>query len=954
MTVLRTPRKISAGVVAIVVALLAFGTASASAQFGIQNAAISARTKAGTPAVQAGSHPYSLTTGLVLNQPATPNYALEGNVKDVTVELPPGLVGNPTATPRCSYADFIAGLNEASKCGNDTVVGFAITFTTTYELDHEYFATTNPVYNLVPAPGEAAQFGYLAAKTVPVLLGSSVRDGSDYGVNVKAPDIGESVPIAASKVTIWGVPAESSHDPWRGTCVASLLTATEAPLEQAGYGLDGAEAGQEGPDYDGHRPEHRTAIAESEGNCPSDAPVLPLLTLPRSCGRPLSGSISVDSWEEQGVFHTAKIELPEMQGCEKLAFSTKLGVTPESSADSTPTGLDFEAQEPQEGLESPEGLAESDLREYSVPLPEGLQLNGSAVNGLVTCSLAQIGYTGEAELDPSTEPGVLTPQFTSARPSCPNASKIGNLRIKSPLLEGELEGSVYVAAPQNYKAGPLENPFGSLTAAYGVAEEPKTGVMVKLPANILRNPETGQLTFTLKQSPQLPYSVAKIELFGGERAPLATGPRCGAYTTEGTFTPWSGTSPFVSLSSFDITSGPGGSPCPGGVLPFSPSLQTGTSSINAGAFSPLTTVIHRPDGQQAIHNVTISYPPGVSAVLTGVPECGEAQANAGTCGAESLIGEDTASVGLGNDPYTVTGGRVYLTGPYDGAPFGLSIVTPAKAGPFVLDEGAPVITRAKIEINPTTAVVSVTTGELPKILDGIPLQVKQITVDINRPGFAINPTSCEHMTVTGGLGGWEGTSFPVSDPFQVGNCQNLQFAPKFSASTAGHTSKLLGASLVTKIEEPAGALGTQANIAKVKVTLPLQLPSQLKTLQKACLAKTFEVSPEACFKESKYAKVGEAVVHTPLLPVPLTGNAYLVSHGGEEFPDLTLVLKGDGVTIVLVGTTHIKNGITTTTFKTTPDVPFTSFELTLPQGEYSALGSYLPATANGSFCSRTS
>jgi hypothetical protein len=228
--------------------------------------------------------------------------------------------------------------------------------------------------------------------------------------------------------------------------------------------------------------------------------------------------------------------------------------------------------------------------------------------------------------------------------------------------------------------------------------------------------------------------------------------------------------------------------------------------------------------------------------------------------------------------------------------------------------------------------------------------VKQINVNINRPNFAINPTSCEKMSVSGSVGGWEATTFPVADPFQVADCGSLKFAPKFSASTAAHTSKLLGASLTTKIEEPAGALGTQADIARVKVQLPKQLPSQLKTLQKACLAKTFEASPEACLRESPHSKVGEAEVHTPLLPVPLTGNAYLVSHGGEAFPSLTLVLKGDGVTIVLVGATDITKGITTTTFKTTPDVPFTSFQLTLPQGEYAALGAYVPNSPTGSLC----
>jgi hypothetical protein len=936
-------------------AALVFAATPAMAEFGIERFAVSARNSNGTPDVQAGSHPYALNATVVFKEPG----AATGNVKDVTVELPPGLVGNPDATPKCTYQEFIRqvrGGPETGQCPDETAVGIATFYFQGEALNErgEAHASSAAVYNLVPPAGVAAEFAYVGAGYTPVLLEETVRTGGDYGVTTTVPNVNDATNIYASKVTLWGTPANHAHDKWRGGCGST--TGGGGPISLASpSGLSEGEDELEGPLLL-HRGEEPEGLPTSNGVCETHAAPKPLLTLPASCGRPLTATVAVDSWQDPGDFvgaerqRTMSTSMPELSGCEALPFSTKLEVKPEKSAGSTPTGVETEAQVPQEGTEDPDGLAEGDLKEYSVLLPEGLQLNASAANGLQACSPAQIGYTGMAELEPSSEPGVQTPQFTPARPSCPDASKVATVKIRTPLLEGELEGAVYLAAPQNYTAGPLENPFGSLTAVYLVAEEERAGVLVKLPANITRNLETGQLTFTIKSSPQLPFSTARIDFFGGERAPVATGPRCGNYTTEASFTPWSAGPAFASLSSFQITSGPAGSACPSGALPFSPALQTGTTTNNAGAFSPLSTIINRADGQQAIHNVTISYPPGVSAVLTGVPQCPEAQANAGTCGAESLIGEDTASVGLGQDPYTVTGGKVYLTGPYDGAPFGLSIVTPTKAGPFVLDEGAPVVTRAKIQINPTTAAVTVTTGEIPRILDGIPLNVKQVYVNIDRPGFAINPTSCEHKTVTGSIGGWEGTTFPVSDPFQVADCGSLKFAPKFSASTAAKTSRSQGASLTTTIEEPAGALTTQANIAKVKVQLPRQLPSELRTLQKACLAKAFEVSPEACLAESPHAKVGEATVHTPLLPVPLTGNAYLVSHGGAEFPDLRLVLKGDGVTIVLVGNTNITKGITTTTFRTTPDVPFTSFQLTLPEEEDSALGAYLPESAHDSFC----
>ena len=330
-------------------------------------------------------------------------------------------------------------------------------------------------------------------------------------------------------------------------------------------------------------------------------------------------------------------------------------------------------------------------------------------------------------------------------------------------------------------------------------------------------------------------------------------------------------------------------------------------------------------------------------MLTGVTLCPEAQANAGTCPANSLIGHSTVSVGLGSDPFTVTGGQVFLTESYKGAPFGLSILTPAIAGPFNLGY---VNVRAKIEVDPHTAALTVSTDEsgpyaIPRILDGIPLQIKHVNVAIDRPGFTFNPTSCAPTAITGTIKSAEGATATVSSPFQAASCQNLKFAPKFAVSTSGKTSKARGASLSVKLTYPRGPLGTYANVAKVKVSLPKQLPSRLTTLQKACTSSVFEANPANCPKESI---VGQAKVLTPLLPVPLTGPAYFVSHAAEAFPDLTIVLKGYGITVDLVGNTQIKKGVTMNTFKATPDVPFSSFELNLPQGKFSAL------TANADLC----
>jgi hypothetical protein len=272
-------------------------------------------------------------------------------------------------------------------------------------------------------------------------------------------------------------------------------------------------------------------------------------------------------------------------------------------------------------------------------------------------------------------------------------------------------------------------------------------------------------------------------------------------------------------------------------------------------------------------------------------------------------------------------------------------VVPAKAGPYTLtgtNGTGSVVVRSTINIDPTTSALTVTSDPLPTILDGIPLQLKIVNVTIDRPGFTFNPTSCDKLQITGTLSSSEGMSEAVSSPFQVTNCEALKFKPKFTVSTSGKTSRANGASLDAKVIYPAGSQGTQANIAKVKVDLPKQLPSRLTTLQKACPAATFASNPASCPAGSV---IGIVKAITPILPVMLTGPVYFVSHGGEKFPDLVIVLQGDGVRVDLTAATFIsKAGITSSTFKTIPDVPVNSFELYLPEGKSSALA------ANGNLC----
>jgi hypothetical protein len=946
--------------------------------FGVENYELTAEEEGGAPDTQAGSHPFQLTTTLALNQTSEPAKP-PALAKDLHFILPPGVVGNPTVFPQCPIAKFTESLNgePIDLCPNDTAMGTAMV-KVIYEANFGEVKTplveTVPLFNLTPSVGEPARFGFYIEK-VPVFLDTSVRTGGDYGVTVSVDNITQSATFISSQVTFWGVPGDPRHDNSRGwSCIDDELWA-------------------------------RPILPRCEPTLQENPP--PFLVLPTSCTGPLQTSMEADSWKEEGVFKAVPqnpdAPLPALDGCNDLPFRPSVSVVPDVQDASNPSGLNVDVHVPQNVDLDSEGLSASDVKNITVALPAGVAINPSAGDGLEACSsdpgdLAagtlgspgdEIGYEGMKTS--VSEPGVSLLAFSPKLPGsfgssealqpgvnfCANASKIAEVSIKSPDLPNPLKGFVYLAAQES-------NPFGSLLAQYLVAEDPVSGVLIKLAGEVQlckgageviaghTCEALGQIVSTFTNNPQAPLEDAEFHFFGGERAPLAMPSRCGAYTTNASFAPWSGNEPVNASSTFDITSGPktlsepGGSPCPGASLPFSPSLTGGGLSVNAGWFSPFTLTMTRQDGEQNLQSVEAHLPPGLSGILSNVELCPEPQANLGECGPNSLIGETTVSVGVGGTPYTVRGGKFYLTGPYNGtsgctvgqagcAPFGITFEVPAKAGPFDLantkDNHPPcdcVLVRGKIEVNPTTAAVTITSNPpgtpdaIPTSIEGIPLEIQHVNAITTRADFQFNPTNCSKMEVTGTIHSSEGAADTIGVPFQVTNCAALKFEPKFAVSTSAKTSRADGASLNVKLTYPNTPFGTQANIHQVKVELPKQLPSRLTTLQKACTAATFDANPAGCPAASI---VGRAKAITPLIPVPLEGPAYFVSHGGEAFPSLVIVLQGYNVTIDLVGSTFIdKAGITSSTFKTVPDQPVGSFELTLPQGRYSALA------ANGNLC----
>ena len=870
--------------------------------YGVQTYELTPEEEGGLPDTQAGSHPFQLTSTLFFNTQTVPletnsQYGLvqivepRGLTKDLRFELPPGLIGNPTPLPKCSLYSFTV----LHICPSDTVIGVATPFLTVIGTSHPYVPRNQSValFSLEPSVGEPAKFGFSSAAG-PVILDTSVRTGGDYGVVVTVPNIVEGIEFIGSQVTFWGVPSDPRHDNSRNLeCIENIESVTTG-----------------GP----------------EPSCAPGEKDLPFLIMPTSCTGPWQSTIEADPWEGIGdftapfpyTFQNDEGALLGEDGCNRLPFDPSIKVAPDSEQGSTPSGLSVDVHVAQESSLNPTGLSEASVRNTTVTLPAGVALNPAGADGLSSCGLGEVGLEDPAEQ------------------SCPESSKVGTVEIHTPLLPNPLVGAAYLAQQD-------ANPFGSLIALYIVVYDPISGVRVKLAGEVKPDPVTGQLVSTFKETPELPFEDLVLHFFGGSRAPLGTPALCGGYTTTASIEPWSGNAAVDSSSEFDITSGPNGSAC-ADPLPFAPSLTTGSLNLQAGAFTPFRMTMSREDGNQNLDAIQLKMPPGLLGTLSNVKLCGEAQANTGTCGAESLIGHTIVSVGLGGNPYTVNGGEVFITGPYKGAPYGLSIVNPAKAGPFDLGK---VVVRAKIEVNPENAALTITSDStgpyaIPQIIDGIPLQIKHVEVSIDRSDFTFNPTNCEPMAITGGLTSSQGTVSQLNVPFQVTNCATLRFKPIFSVSTSGRTSRVKGASLNVKLTYPKAPFGSQANIGKVKVDLPKQLPSRLTTLQKACPDSVFNANPAACPPDSR---IGSATATTPVLPVHLEGPAYFVSHGGAKFPELIIALTGEGVTVYLHGETFInKEGITSSTFRTIPDVPIGVFELKLPQGSDSALA------ANGNLC----
>jgi hypothetical protein len=905
--------------------------AGAATQFGfkpgIEGFDFQALQGNGGPTTEAGIHPYDLVGKVNFNEgpesPGQPGVSFPAaDLRDLRFELPSGLVGNPSVITQCTLAQFNTPRNSpyeeeenlsGESCPDKSQVG---TVTMRSALSGGS-ARTFGLFSLTPPPGVAAMLG-TAPFDEPIAFGGQVRSTEgEYGLDLEAKNFPQGLAIDGVEIAVWGTPWAASHDSQRGNCLK------EAEPE---FGWA------------------KCSVGPPKNNKPQA-----FLTLPTSCIAPMHYAVSADSWQQPGQWVGDNALSRDGEGnaltlgrCDRINFSTTSFSQPTTTRASSATGFEFNLTQNQEGLTEPEGIAGSQVQSAVVTLPEGFTINPSVGAGLGVCTPAQF-----AAETPTSIPGQ----------ACPNNSNIGNFVVQSPLeinpstsFEQLIKGSIYLAEPDNKATSTpgAENPFDTLIGFYLIARAPN-GIFVKVAGKLVPNQQTGQLTAVFEGLPQLPYTNLHIKFREGQRSALATPAACGTYETGVELTPWQTSTaiqPAVEHQNFQfpISSGVGGGPCPAGKAPFSPGAGDGSVNSNAGSYSPFYLHLTRKDNEEEITSYSATLPKGLLGKIAGIPYCPEvdiaaAAANTGvgelehpSCPAASEIGHTVTGYGLG-DVLTYAPGKLYLTGPYHGAPISITAVDSALVGPFDL---GVIIVRSAIKIDPFTAQVSIDSAAsdpIPHIVGGIPLHLRDIRVYISRPNFTINPTNCDPTLATSTLTGSsppfanaKETTVPVTNPFQVSNCSSLGFKPKLSLKLFGPTKRNAYPKLRAVVQERPG----DANVGRAAVALPHAEFLAQNHIRTACAKRAFEAHD--CSAGSIY---GHARVTSPLLGEEVwEGPVYLVSGFGHLLPDLVVALRGkDGLEVDLDARVDSIRGGMRATFEQLPDAPASKFMLTLFGGK---------------------
>jgi hypothetical protein len=879
--------------VCIAVMALALCLPASAQAFSISSFEATAHGEGGTLDTQAGSHPVSLEMSVGLAAEGSGPFG-EGDLRDLSLEMPPGLVENPTVLPTCSQADFLTPRESpweesrsGESCPDRTQLGI-LTLRSSYNGGEE---RTFGLFSLQPPPGAPSELG-ANPYGAPIVFVPRIRQSEgEYGLTLEAKGMPQLVGITHLTLAIWGVPWSLVHNSRRGNC-----------LNEA---------------------EPRFGWAKCSVGRPSKVESAPkaYLTLPTSCEGPLGFSAAATSW--QGGSDVRPAQAAALGECGSLAFEPHPFGQLSNPRTSSPSGYAFEIGVDDSGVIEPAERSPSAVRKAVVALPEGVTINPSVGAGLGVCTPAS--YEAETATGP---PGA----------GCPNESKIGDFEVHSPIVAGTLEGSMFLAQP-------FSNPSGSLVAIYLVAKSIQRGILVKVAGKVEADPATGSLTATFDRLPQLPYSSLVMHFREGQRSPLATPSSCGLHSTATELSAWR--DPGLvrrATSAVPIEAGIGGGPCPQGTPPFAPQAGAGTLNSRAGAYSPFFLHLTRTDAEQEITRYSATLPPGLLGKIAGIPFCPDAAIEAAQrrsgveelerpdCPAAAKIGHTTAGYGVG-PVLTYAPGNLYLAGPYHGSTFSVVAIDSALVGPF--DLGVVVI-RSAIHVDPESAQVSIDSAgsdPIPHIIDGIPIHLRDIRVYIDRPETIVNPTSCERSTLSSELSGsgprfgdpGDDTSATATVPFQPFDCSSLGFRPQVSLRLRGGSRRGDHPSLRVEVRPRPG----DANISSGQVALPASMFLAQENIREICTRA--QEARGACPLGSVY---GWARAFTPLLAEPLEGPVFLRS-SENLLPDLVASLSGGGlgIHVDLAGRIDSRKGSLRGTFTGIPDAPVSRFVLSLRGGK---------------------
>lgn len=844
---------------------------------------------------QAAGHPhFGFTQFIVKSSSGTLGPTPDAELARIRVDLPVGLNVNPGATERCLLATFKA---DPTACPDESHVGDSYV-TAADPLLGASLPLHAEVYNVVPVEGESARFGLKLADNEVYLEGDADWSGNYHeGFTIEVPaalpeDLGvllgsENGAILKNRLVFDGRAGDGTFITTPSTCLGEAFI--ESGSVYSTYLLAGSVEQFAEPEY----------VWPQSAEPPLESPIPPG-TSPKECGT--------------------------------IPYDPSLEVDPGTAQTNSPAGVTVEIDIPHYSLEESEQQT-STTKSSDVTLPLGMGLNPSAANGLQVCTDAEFGK------------GTRNPV------ACPAASQIGTVTIDSPALptkedgeEGEaegpaLKGPVYVG--QQLSSDPTS---GNLYRIFINAVSTRYGIDVRLIGNVSADPQTGQLTTTISNAPQSQVEDFVVELDGGPGAVVSSPPICGPHDGTAVMTPWSGNAPATPGDSFSLTTAPGGGKCAKTMAerPFGPGFEAAPASAKAGAFSPLAIRISRSDGEQELKGTDIVLPPGMSGKLAGIPYCPEAAlaaaaTRAGTaekasssCPPESRVGTATVTAGTGSAPYKLEGSKVFLSGPYNGAPLSLAVVTPATAGPFDL---GTVVVRVALFVDPETAQIRALSDPLPHVFGGTQLNVRFVDLVMDRPDFTINPTSCGPLATTGSLlGGGANpldpasfSAFGISSPFQTSECEALKFRPKLFTKLLGGR-KATNRSKFPAFRAVLVARSGDANIGRAALTLPHSLFLEQGHIGTICTR--VRLAASTCPARSVY---GFARAKSPLLDDELKGPVYLVS-SDNELPDLLADLHGQ-VNIRLRGVISASKARIRTVFSSVPDVPVSKFVIKMKGGK---------------------